>query len=124
LFVHGGVEPRHIQYGLRRINKELSRWMHGETPQPSEKVVGEAGVLWARRYSAAPDAQDCGVLAEALALTGTRRMVMGHTIQRGGINSACDGKAWRIDVGMAQGHGGHVEILEIAGDKVTALKAN
>jgi hypothetical protein len=123
LFVHGGVEPKHVQYGLPKLNKELSQWMNGESPAPSAKVLGEGGVLWARRYSAAADAAACALLSETLALTGTRRMVMGHTIQREGINAACDGKAWRIDVGMARGHGGSVEILEIAGDQVKVLKA-
>jgi hypothetical protein len=31
------------------------------------------------------------------------RIVVGHTIQPGHITSACDGAAWRIDVGMSRG---------------------
>ncbi len=50
-------------------------------------------------------------------------MVMGHTIQAGGIASACEGLAWRIDVGMAAHYGGPVEVLEIVGNSVRVLKA-
>ena len=50
-------------------------------------------------------------------------MVMGHTVQRDGITSACEGLAWRIDVGMATYYGGPVEVLEIVGDSVRVLRA-
>jgi hypothetical protein len=35
-----------------------------------------------------------------LALIGAKRMVVGHTVQRGGISPACAEQAWRIDVGL------------------------
>lgn len=123
LFVHGGVEPKHVKYGLARINREISRWMAGESPAPSDKVLGEGGVLWSRRYSAAPEAKDCEVLRDALALSGARRMVVGHTVQRGGISPACDGRVWRIDVGLSHHYGGELQVLEIAGEQVKVLKA-
>lgn len=52
---------------------------------------------------------------EALKESGpdVQRMVMGHTPQNK-INSALDGKAWRIDVGASKGvMGGTPEVLEI-----------
>ena len=51
------------------------------------------------------------------------RIVMGHTVQEDGISSACEGRAWRIDVGMAARYGGPVEVLEIIGDSVRVLRA-
>ena len=54
-------------------------------------------------------------LADALKESGAdvQRMVMGHTPQMK-INSALDGKAWRIDVGASKGvMGGTPEALEI-----------
>ena len=38
-------------------------------------------------------------------LPGAQRMVVGHTIQDAGINSACDGRVVRIDVGLSAGCG-------------------
>jgi hypothetical protein len=123
VFVHGGVLPKHITYGLSRMNRELHSWMSGETPPPSAQVLGEDGPLWSRRYSAAPDAADCQVLEEVLKTMQATRMVVGHTVQRGGISAACDGKVWRIDVGMSRIYGGTPEVLEIAGSSVRAIKA-
>jgi hypothetical protein len=48
---------------------------------------------------------------------------MGHTVQEGGITSACDGKAWRIDVGMSHHYGGPVEVLEIRGGEPRTIKS-
>ncbi len=53
--------------------------------------------------------------ADALKEAGpdVQRMVMGHTPQHK-INSALEGKAWRIDVGASKGVlGGTPEVLEI-----------
>jgi hypothetical protein len=51
-------------------------------------------------------------------------MVMGHTVQDEGISSACEGRAWHVDVGMAAHYGGPVEVLEIVGDSVRVLRAD
>lgn len=60
----------------------------------------------------------CGLLEETLnKIPGARRMVVGHTIQENGINSACNGKVYRIDVGLSKGCGdGLPEVLEILKD--------
>jgi hypothetical protein len=34
-------------------------------------------------------------------------------VQPHGITSACDGKLWRIDVGLAKLYGGPIEVLEL-----------
>jgi Calcineurin-like phosphoesterase len=123
VFVHGGVLPKHVRYGLGRMNREVSAWMDGTAPAPPPIVTAEDGPIWTRRYSAAPDEDDCRVLREALALIPAKRMVVGHTVQRDGITPACDDLVWRIDVGMSRAYGGKPEVLEITGDKVRALKA-
>ena len=61
------------------------------------------------------------MLDEALATIGVARMVVGHTVHTDGIRSACDGKIWMIDVGMASHYGGPVEVLEIAGAEPKVL---
>jgi hypothetical protein len=48
-------------------------------------------------------------------------MVVGHTVQEGGITSACDGRVWRIDVGLAAHYGGRTQVLVIEGETVTPL---
>ena len=50
---------------------------------------------------------DCSALHQALQLVGgnAQRMVVGHTIQAGGISEACDQRVFRIDVGLSHGCG-------------------
>jgi hypothetical protein len=55
-------------------------------------------------------------------MTSAKRMVVGHTVQRGGITSACDDRVWRIDVGLSRFYGGDTEVLEITGDTVKKLR--
>lgn len=121
VFVHGGVLPKHVRYGIDRMNREVSAWMEGQAPSAPAIVTSEDGPIWTRRYSAATGEDDCRVLREALALVPAKRMVVGHTVQRGGISPACGEQVWRIDVGLSKFYGGKPEVLEIAGDKVRVL---
>eukprot|EP00877_Chromochloris_zofingiensis_P014833 jgi/Chrzof1/9603/Cz04g09110.t1 len=120
VFVHGGVLPSHVEYGLDKINKETQAWMLGHTNEvPPGFLRGATAIVWARDYSARQEVHcDCETLQSVLDnIPGAKRMVVGHTIQDRGITSACDNKVFRIDVGMSQGCGnGHVEVLEIRED--------
>jgi len=40
-------------------------------------------------------------------------MVVGHSVQPQGINAACDGKVWRIDVGLSAHYGGPLQVLQL-----------
>ena len=52
-------------------------------------------------------------------------MVVGHTVQDGRINSACNERVWRIDVGLASHYGAAAaSVLEIEGGKVNVLTAS
>jgi len=124
LFTHGGVLPKHVTYGLARINEGASDWLLGKSgkPDPPAILTAEDGPLWSRAYSAAPGREECAWLDAALASLGAKRLVMGHTVQRNGINPACGGKGWRIDVGLAKVYGGKTQVLELKGDAATVLE--
>jgi hypothetical protein len=122
VFVHGGVLPKHVTFGIDRINDETAAWLLGRQSEPPRLLAQEDGPIWTRMYSAAPGREECAMLAETLSMLGARRMVMGHTVQRGGVSPACDGKAWRIDVGLSKFYGGPTQALVIEGDVVTVLK--
>jgi len=121
VFVHGGVLPDHVAYGIDEINGAAQAWLRGEADLPSV-LSGSESPQWTRLYSLDPDAVACGVLEEALTALEAKRMVMGHTRQESGIASVCAARAWRVDVGMAAYYGGSVEVLEIVGDSVRVLK--
>jgi len=122
VFAHGGVLPGHVRYGIGRINDETSRWMKGETQRPPPILEGDTSPIWARDYSdGEPTARACRALDTVLAGLRAKRMVVGHTVQKSGITSGCDGKVWRIDVGLAKHYGGQPAALEIRGDVVRAI---
>jgi len=120
VFVHGGVLPHHIAFGIDEINAATKAWIRGEADLPPV-LSGSESPQWTRLYSSDPDAAACEVLEEALTTLDAKRIVMGHT-RVDGIASACGARAWRVDVGMAAYYGGSVEVLEIVGDSVRVLK--
>lgn len=122
VFVHGGVLPHVADYGIERLNDETRRWLRKEQECPPPVLFPTDGPIWSRHFSDEPDESDCRLLEEALAKLGARRMVVGHTVQEKGISSACQARVWRIDVGLAAYYGGTLEVLEIRGDELRALK--
>lgn len=118
-FVHGGLLPEYARQ-LETINAETKQWLSGERERPPQAVVAPDGPVWSRHYSDKPDATDCALLDEALTALDADRMVVGHTVQPQ-VTSACDGKVWMVDVGMAAHYGGKPAALEIRGDQVTVL---
>jgi hypothetical protein len=111
IFVHGGMLLKHALYGMERINAEVAAYMRGELAAPPEIVVSDDGPIWTRRYSSTPSDTDCDELSAALMRLGATRMVVGHTPQSSGINAACGGRVWRIDVGMSRAYGGPAQVL-------------
>jgi len=117
VFVHGGILPNHVVYGFDRINEEVRDWIIGLKEKVASSLVrGRNSLVWLRKFSneVAKDC-DCSMLEHVLStIPGARRMIMGHTIQEGGINGACGNRAIRIDVGMSEGCiNGLPEVLEI-----------
>ena len=121
VFVHGGVLPSHVAYGIDEINDAAQAWLRGDAELPPV-LSGPDSPQWTRLYSSDPDSVACGVLDVALTALKAERIVMGHTRQEAGIASACGAQAWRIDVGLAAYYGGPVEVLEIVGDSVRVLR--
>jgi hypothetical protein len=120
VFVHGGVLPHHVEYGIDRINAEVRAWLRGEAERP-EISIGSDSPIWTRIYSMNVDDAACTTAATVLGQLGARRMVVGHTVHRTGITSYCDGRIWAIDVGLAEYYRGVMQVLEIRGDTVRAL---
>jgi hypothetical protein len=120
LFVHGGVLPQHVEYGIEKINAETRAWLRGETERP-EILNGSDSPQWSRLYSDEADEDACDVLRGVLREVGAKRMIVGHTVQENGIEAVCDSLAWCIDTGLAAHYGGPMQVLEIRGDEVRVL---
>ena len=115
VFVHGGLLPEHVRYGLERANREVSAFLRGERKTLSPAVWSKTGLLWSRKLSTPkPKPKHCRMLSRALTTLGAERLVVGHTRQRRGINSACAGRVWRIDVSLSGFYGKKpAQILEV-----------
>jgi hypothetical protein len=121
VFVHGGVLPHIVAYGLERLNQETRNWIRRETECPPTVLLAPDGPVWSRHYSDEPDDEDCRLLEQTLDMLGAERMVVGHTVQDKGMTPACQGKVWRIDVGMAAHYGGTPAVLELSGGNAQVL---
>ncbi len=121
VFVHGGVLPLHLDYGLDRLNDEVHDWLLGQGEPPAFIHTRESPT-WTRDYSDEADAEDCGQLEEVLGRLGAERMIVGHTVQEDGITPFCEDKVWCIDSGMSEYYGGRIEVLEIVGDRIRVLR--
>lgn len=120
VFVHGGLLPEHLEYGIERINREVRDWLLGRG-DPPPFIHESTSPTWTRAYSDEVDEDSCRRLAEVLDKLGVRRMVVGHTVQEGGITSYCGDRVWCIDTGIATHYGNRVQVLEIDGDQVRPL---
>ena len=120
LFTHGGVLPAHVELGLDAMNEVARAWLRGEAPQP-EWIRGDLSPVWNRLYSDEPTRAACDTLEMVLDGLDVDRLVVGHTVQEGGITAYCGGRVWCIDVGMSAHYGGRPGVLEIRGDVVRGL---
>ncbi|MBL4820350.1 MAG: metallophosphoesterase [Gammaproteobacteria bacterium] len=122
VFVHGGVVPRWAEYGIDKINAEVSQWLLGNTREPNSVRGVDNGdrVMWTRQFSYNVDPYDCSVLDESLRILGAERMIVAHTVHPE-ITVNCDSKLWGIDVGMSRAYGGKMQLLEIIDDEVLSV---
>lgn len=122
IFVHAGVLPRWAEYGIDRINAEVSEWFMGNITEPNSTRGVDNGdkVMWTRQLSYDVGYYDCTVLDESLRILGAKRMIVAHTV-RPEITSDCNDKLWAIDVGMSRAYGGMIQLLEIVNDDVVKV---
>ncbi len=124
LFVHGGLLPHKAkQYSLERINEIMREYLLGNKRENNSEVndllQGKESPFWSRLYSNAFSGNSekaCSSLNETIEYIKLKGMVVGHTVQRNGINSGCDGKIWRTDIGLSRAFGRkkrRVQVLEI-----------
>ncbi len=121
VFVHGGLLPKHVRYGIDRMNREVAAWLLGQSAVGARLVSTRDSPVWVRHYADRPDEADCRMLGETLALLKAARMVAGHTT-KSTITPACNEQIWLIDVGMAAYAGGKPEVLEITAKAVRPLR--
>jgi Icc-related predicted phosphoesterase len=130
IFVHGGLLPRKAkQYSLEKINSIIREYLLGNKSKDDKEVkdllTGNESPFWSRLFSNAftgNSAGTCKTLDETIEYLKVKGMVVGHTVQKQGINSGCNGKIWRTDVGLSRSFGKSkrsIQVLEILGNGAT-----
>jgi hypothetical protein len=114
LYAHAGVTGEFVAQ-IERVNLTSRCWLDGQAGGPREPPIAmtsEESPVWTRAYGVDP--VDCAAAKATLEKLGVKRMVVGHTVQKQGINGVCDDTVWRIDVGLAKRYDGPIQVLELA----------
>lgn len=122
LFVHAGIVPEFLDKAhiydkedLYKINLGLRSWLLGIIDKNYVSHIVDSfeySMFWNRVLGAIPsnipvkNSKICrNYLKKVLNILKVGKMIIGHTPQffmnKDGINQTCDGKLWRIDVGIS-----------------------
>ncbi|ORX42561.1 Metallo-dependent phosphatase [Piromyces finnis] len=134
LFAHAGVSSTYAEQGIDAINErirdilinvpsfdEMCTLSKNNITNPiyTEPVLNDQnGPLTTRSFANDSEDKICSDLEKTLAITKTKRMVIGHNVQEyGEIQTRCDDKLILIDLGMSSCYGNYFGYLEILNDK-------
>jgi hypothetical protein len=109
LFAHAGITSYCSDMSLTELNKAIRRDL--ATGDANGMTMNSAGPLWDRTLVMDDEglvAKDLDAVFKAL---GAARMVVGHTVDRDGIQTRAGGRLIRIDVGMSGAYGGPAACL-------------
>ncbi len=128
LFVHAGIIPElKNKYTIEDMNKLLALFLLGELEQPhifkDIFINGKTSPMWIRHFGKDISPENCIELEKTLEIYKVGKMFVGHTPQfKDGINSRCNNKVWRTDVGMSRAfmnNSNNIQVLEILQDGKT-----
>ncbi|HEY1553810.1 MAG TPA: metallophosphoesterase [Kofleriaceae bacterium] len=122
VFSHAGVLGDWTTH-VDDTNLAARCWLDGQAAEPPAVLTADDGPVWTRALGM-PGSADCAALDRSLAALGAKRMVVAHTVQSHGIDSDCDGKLWRIDVGMSKVYGGPIEVLSLGEGEPQVLRGS
>ncbi|MEO8618728.1 MAG: metallophosphoesterase [Sphingomicrobium sp.] len=122
LFAHGGINGQYALVPMVEINRRAKAAIEAGDASPEAIINDENGPLWYRGL--ANETGSGGRTAEneldaALKVTGTKRLVVGHTPKKGAPRFALNGKLVLIDTAISSYYGGSLGWIEIVGDRVT-----
>ena len=127
VFTHGDWSEKFSEIGIEELNRRVRQELSGEAPLENGLAFDSESPLQYRGLANVPltrAAQSAarGQVDTILRNLKAKRMVVGHTVTSGVIESRLDGGHISIDTGMLEiYHGGHRISLEIEGDALRAI---
>lgn len=127
VFSHGDYSEKFSAISIEALNERVRQELSGEIPLENgytfdaEAPLQYRGLAHVNLTRAAQEAELARV-DRILTNLGATRMIVGHTVTSGVIESRFGGKHISIDTGMLElYHGGHRAALVIEGDKLEAI---
>ena len=137
LFVHGGLSAEYSTVRIAELNRRVADALRATEQSPDSIINSPLGPLWYRglvtRDATAteipagaegtpPRPSVDQELATVLGAYGARRIIVGHTPHRNGIQILHGGRLVVIDSGNARYYRGTPSYLEIVGDRLVPHK--
>ena len=109
LFTHAGVVPKNLENiddpkkFIKYINYLMRQFLQGKKDQNDEEIKKyflekDTSIIWNRHYGY--ETPNCSEVEKVTKTLEVGTMIVGHTVQNK-INSKCDNKLWRVDVGIS-----------------------
>jgi len=121
LFVHAGLLPKMIEDmggTISSVNQYFREKLQSCEQREIKKIAKssypmlENGPLWSRYFAGVESEYLCKTLDKTLELASADRMIIGHTVQSGGVPTfKCDNKLVMVDTGLSKYYGGNVALL-------------
>ena len=131
VFAHAGILPEHITEKnkdnfILKINTLMRLFLQGvKSPDDAEiqkYFLSHSGIIWNREYGSSEPS--CNKFDKISKMLNVGHMIIGHTIQNK-INSKCDNRLWRVDVGISSiFKTNNMEVLEILDNGVSSSANN
>lgn len=121
LFVHAGLATNPKKHSIDYINDLMRKYLLGNKNIRNNRDFNhmfddDKGYLWTRDLGYNQKKMTCQNVNRELKTFNVGKLVIGHSIQENGINSICNNRVWRIDVGMSDAFNKgekKIQILEI-----------
>ena len=127
LFSHGDWSEKFSELDIEEVNETIRKELKGDLPLEGGMAFDEQSPLQYRGFAnvsltRAAQEVEAPRIQKVLDNLGATRMVVGHTLTAGVIESRFDGRHISLDVGMLDIYrGGHRIALEIVGDEIRAI---
>lgn len=129
VFAHAGILPKHLEEHqgvefIHKINNLMRLFLQGKKNVDDADIqryfLSKDGIIWDREYGS--ENPKCSQWDTTSKLLGVDHIVVGHTVQPN-INSKCDNRIWRVDVGISSlFETFNLQVLEILDDGVAKPK--
>jgi hypothetical protein len=133
VFAHAGIVPDNIkdfdrpEIFIKYINLLMKEFLQGKRDKNDEEIQKyfldkDTSIIWNRQYG--NEITKCSDVEDVVKMLNVGHMIVGHTIQNK-INSTCNNKLWRVDVGISKiFNSNNLSVLEILDNGIVLPKNN